>query len=68
MAPDGSCSYKHTLFCGSRRLLMAPDDSHRVSLLLNHYPELCTVSDKVFKIYTISKVRSRHTQVNNRIK
>ena len=25
--------------CGSRWLSMAPDDSHRVSLLLNHYPE-----------------------------
>ena len=32
MAPDGSCSYKRTLF-------VAPDDSHCVSLLPIHYPQ-----------------------------
>ena len=42
MTPDGYCSYKHTLFCDSRWLLMAPDDSHRVSLPLNPYPEVMT--------------------------
>ena len=42
MAPNGCCSYEHTLFVapsGSLWLPVAPNDSHRVSLLLDHYPK-----------------------------
>ena len=42
VTPDGSrwllLIQTHAV-CGSRWLPMAPNDSHRVSLLLNHYPE-----------------------------
>ena len=43
MAPDGCCSYKHTLLLapnGSQWLPMALIDFHRVSLLPNHYPKM----------------------------
>ena len=47
MTPDGCCSYKHTLLVDSRWLLMAPDDSHRVSLLFNHYSQVNELKDEL---------------------
>ena len=52
---------------GSQWLPMAPNDSHRVSLLLNHYPKIMTIcilfAEQMKRFFETNQV-SRRPKVN----